>query len=330
MTLRARHYSELHQVRTLAVSRGVCRIAVVIGAALTSALLLCAVFAETHYEQDFTTGPSLLAGTQPYFAFLDSRFDSYFKPRTYLTARPLPPDFEQATAALTPPAEPAPSTAPLAPNVMSPSAADSLAVQPLALAPRSLPRQTVQSTPLGASAQGNQELETSTSGNAFQRFFAKLFSELSSSRIRFASAAVDDRQLDAISITSRYDRWTAVYDISTHTVYMPDGSKLEAHSGFGTSLDDPTRVAEKDTGPTPPDIYDLQPREQPFHGIHALRLIPEDDQKTLGRTGLLAHSFMLGPNGQSNGCVSFRDYDAFLHAYLNHQVKRLVVVASLD
>ena len=59
-------------------------------------------------------------------------------------------------------------------------------------------------------------------------------------------------------------------------------------------------------------------------------LIPEDDQKTLGRAGLLAHSFMLGPNGQSNGCVSFRDYDAFLRAYMNHQVKQLVVVASID
>jgi Protein of unknown function (DUF2778) len=64
--------------------------------------------------------------------------------------------------------------------------------------------------------------------------------------------------------------------------------------------------------------------------VRALRLIPVDDQKTLGRTGLLAHSFMLGPNGQSNGCVSFRDYDAFLHAYTRHQVKRLVVVARLD
>ncbi|MGA8357797.1 MAG: DUF2778 domain-containing protein, partial [Xanthobacteraceae bacterium] len=140
----------------------------------------------------------------------------------------------------------------------------------------------------------------------------------------------DDSQLDTVSTASRYDQWTAVYDISTHTVYMPDGGKLEAHSGFGASLDDPTRVAEKDTGPTPPDIYDLELRGQPFHGVRALRLVPEDDQKTLGRTGLLAHSFMLGPNGQSNGCVSFRDYDAFLRAYTNHQVKRLVVVASLD
>jgi hypothetical protein len=131
-------------------------------------------------------------------------------------------------------------------------------------------------------------------------------------------------------MTSRYDQLTAVYDISAHTVYMPDGTKLEAHSGFGASLDDPAAVNEKDRGPTPPNIYNLEPREQPFHGVRALRLIPVNDQKALGRTGLLAHSFMLGPNGDSNGCLSLRDYDAFLRAYAHHQIKRLVVVSRLD
>jgi len=38
---------------------------------------------------------------------------------------------------------------------------------------------------------------------------------------------------------------------------------------------------------------------------------------------------MLGPNGDSNGCVSIRKYDLFLQAYLDHKIKRLVVVASL-
>jgi len=37
---------------------------------------------------------------------------------------------------------------------------------------------------------------------------------------------------------------------------------------------------------------------------------------------------MLGPNGQSNGCVSFSDYDKFLHAFLKGEVDRMVVVAS--
>jgi Protein of unknown function (DUF2778) len=48
------------------------------------------------------------------------------------------------------------------------------------------------------------------------------------------------------------------------------------------------------------------------------------------RTGLLAHTYMLGPNGDSNGCVSFKNYNAFLQAYQNGEVKRLVVVARLN
>jgi len=48
-----------------------------------------------------------------------------------------------------------------------------------------------------------------------------------------------------------------------------------------------------------------------------------------GRDGMLAHSYMLGPNGQSNGCVSFSDYSAFLEAYLKGDVDRLVVVEQL-
>ncbi len=39
---------------------------------------------------------------------------------------------------------------------------------------------------------------------------------------------------------------------------------------------------------------------------------------------------MLGPNGDSNGCVLVKDYDAFLRAYENGQIKRLMVVASAN
>jgi hypothetical protein len=38
---------------------------------------------------------------------------------------------------------------------------------------------------------------------------------------------------------------------------------------------------------------------------------------------------MLGPRGDSNGCVSFRDYNAFLQAFKRGEVKRLVVVSSM-
>ena len=106
-------------------------------------------------------------------------------------------------------------------------------------------------------------------------------------------------------------------------------TRLEAHSGLGSLLDDPRYADQKKRGVTPPNVYDLALREELFHGVRALRLIPQDEQKVFGRAGLLAHTFMLGPNGDSNGCVSIRKYDLFLQAYLDHKIKRLVVVASL-
>jgi hypothetical protein len=122
---------------------------------------------------------------------------------------------------------------------------------------------------------------------------------------------------------------TAIYDIKAHTVYLPDGEKLEAHSGLGRRLDDPRYIKEKGRGPTPPNIYDLALRGDLFHGVRALRLNPVNDGKMFGRDGILAHTYMLGPSGQSFGCVSFKDYPAFLKAFLRGEIHRLVVVPHL-
>jgi hypothetical protein len=122
---------------------------------------------------------------------------------------------------------------------------------------------------------------------------------------------------------------TAIYDIGAHVVYLPDGRTLEAHSGLGSRIDDPRYVNLKGRGPTPPNIYHLTLREHPFHGVRALRLTPIDDRRMYGRDGILAHSYMLGHSGQSNGCVAFSNYPAFLKAYLNGEVDRLVVVEHL-
>jgi hypothetical protein len=168
-------------------------------------------------------------------------------------------------------------------------------------------------------------------GRSHSSIFAKLFGSPSSD-VKLAYAAPEGGVAgDSGSITSGlFDRQTAVYDISAHMVYLPDGTKLEAHSGLGALLDDPNSARTRSRGVTPPDIYDLKPREALFHGVAALRLLPEDESKVFGRAGLLAHSYMLGPNGQSNGCVSFKDYDAFLKAYENHEITRLAVVARID
>lgn len=125
------------------------------------------------------------------------------------------------------------------------------------------------------------------------------------------------------------DSRTAIYDISARTVYLPGGRKLEAHSGLGDKMDNPRYVGVKNRGPTPPNVYNLTLREQPFHGVRAIRMTPIDDNNMFGRDGILAHSYMLGPSGQSNGCVSFSDYAAFLRAYMNGEVERMVVVARL-
>jgi hypothetical protein len=122
---------------------------------------------------------------------------------------------------------------------------------------------------------------------------------------------------------------TAVYDISAKVVIMPNGERLEAHSGLGDKLDDPRYVHVSMRGATPPGTYDLTEREKLFHGVRALRMNPVGGSAAIyGRVGLLAHTYMLGPKGDSNGCVSFKDYDRFLQAYLGGEVKRLVVVLS--
>lgn len=128
-----------------------------------------------------------------------------------------------------------------------------------------------------------------------------------------------------------YERDTAVYDITAKTVYLPDGTKLEAHSGLGSNLDDPRSSRVRMRGVTPPHIYTLKPREALFHGVPALRLTPIGGESAIyGRDGLLAHTFMLGPNGDSNGCVSFKDYYAFLDAYRNKGIRKLAVLARVE
>jgi hypothetical protein len=161
----------------------------------------------------------------------------------------------------------------------------------------------------------------------WEKLFGKPASALT---LAYASAETGSLGSGHNSALGLYDRSTAVYDITAHKVYMPDGTALEAHSGLGALLDDPRHADVKMRGVTPPAVYDLQPREALFHGVEALRLIPEDESQALGRDGLLAHTYMLGPNGDSNGCVSFKDYQAFLHAYKNHEITRLAVVERLD
>jgi hypothetical protein len=149
--------------------------------------------------------------------------------------------------------------------------------------------------------------------------FQKLFSAFSA----FASRTEGQGTLAGLG-----DR-TALYDIEAHTVYLPGGARLEAHSGLGNRFDDPRYVSEKNRGATPPHLYDLELRRDLFHGVAALRLNPVGGGNMFGRAGILAHSYMLGPRGDSNGCVSFRDYPKFLRAFQNGEISRIAVVAHV-
>lgn len=122
---------------------------------------------------------------------------------------------------------------------------------------------------------------------------------------------------------------TAIYDITAKMVYLPNGERLEAHSGLGEFMDDPRHVHRRMRGATPPNTYKLTFREALFHGVRAIRLTPENERDMFARDGILAHTYMLGPSGQSNGCVSFKDYPKFLRAFQRGEIDRIVVLPRL-
>ncbi len=207
-----------------------------------------------------------------------------------------------------------------------------LAVQPPRAVEPSTPRRQV-----ARATARNREPATPIAQNDPRSFFDKLFGgsqdhakDKKGAQLAYASQDTGGLNIfgsgqSASPSPVSASNGTAVYDIANHTVYLPSGKRLEAHSGLGPYIDDPGHVHLRMRGSTPPAVYNLRPREALFHGVKALRLTPVSGS-VYGRAGLLAHTFMLGQRGDSNGCVSFRDYRAFLEAYESGEVRRLVVV----
>jgi Protein of unknown function (DUF2778) len=286
--------------------------------------------AATYAVEAPAAAPAVALATNPYGGLFDPRSSSGSTPVSLaknflleLNLKPVPPAPSAAIAERE--------------NVLpAPASAQFGETAPLPV-PRPTELGSLEShSPLPASgrrlAQQNRRTAPPTTLADNRTFFEKLFGMPRSSGPVLAYAAPEGGVLgNARSLTSsasaRYDRWTAVYDVAAHTVYLPNGTRLEAHSGLGNRLDDPRHVNERMRGATPPNVYELEPREQLFHGVQALRLKPVGGGDIYGRTGLLAHTYMLGPNGDSNGCVSFKNYNSFLQAFQNGEVKRLVVVA---
>ncbi|MFE1598624.1 DUF2778 domain-containing protein [Methylobacterium sp. ID0610] len=195
------------------------------------------------------------------------------------------------------------------------------------------PRLTARQTP--RRSRGTQSTATAMADT--RSFFEKLFGESPSpAQPALAYASVGSGRLDEAprpplgpSPFRPVEEATAVYDITAQTVTLPGGERLEAHSGLGQHMDDPRFVHLRMRGATPPGTYLLTEREALFHGVRAIRLNPVGGSGAIhGRNGILAHTYMLGPSGASNGCVSFKDYNRFLQAFLRGEVRRLVVVAG--
>jgi hypothetical protein len=121
----------------------------------------------------------------------------------------------------------------------------------------------------------------------------------------------------------------AIYDVSNATVYMPDGTKLRAHSGIGKMRDNPRFEHIKMTGPTPAGTYRLKMRERRFHGVEAIRMTSIDGRDPKNRTGLLTHTNLLRGRKGSHGCVAFQNYEPFLNAFKRGHINMLVVVPEL-
>lgn len=291
-----------------------------------------------------TEAPRADKAAGSYAAVLDPSYSLGAKPSTFSGAAPRGARLQLAS--LTVPEAP-PVVAPVEPMLAAPQPEAAAAPLPLprpevplavANVPMPMPRPAAAHAanangPSPAEiAQPNKSVALATPPAEEDSIFKKLFGAFQGKGTTLAFASPDGGVLsDGSSISpGKYDRYTAVYDISAKVVYMPDGRKLEAHSGLGNRLDDPRFVHERMRGATPPHLYDLTWREKLFHGVRAIRLTPVGGNGSIyGRTGLLAHTYMLGPNGDSNGCVSFRDYNAFTKAFESGQIKRLAVVAKL-
>jgi len=60
---------------------------------------------------------------------------------------------------------------------------------------------------------------------------------------RFPGLATQELPSDVDFLSpSDDDSRTAIYDIAARTVYLPNGRRLEAHSGLGSFIDDPRRA----------------------------------------------------------------------------------------
>jgi hypothetical protein len=154
-----------------------------------------------------------------------------------------------------------------------------------------------------AAAQPPDLREKATGQSGSSRSAAKLaaapaLTSAAKQRVRMADLSQD------LSSLPLEDSHTAVYDIAARTVYMPNGRRLEAHSGLGNLMDDPSYISAKGRGPTPPNVYDLTLREEPFHGVRAIRLNPVDESNLVAMESWPTHTCSVPTASPMDACPS--------------------------
>ena len=274
------------------------------------------------FEDRFVRGLSDRASLQPLKRSILAKAESEFSTAREALASRWPQEDLRPAIADNEPA--APVVAALDPNPPTPAS-------PAIPLPRSRPLAADQPalTSQALALATNMPVTTPTESlpaRAPERSLMQKFSDMVKTRMTLTSLAVG-KAPDLVALG--YDNETAVYDITARAVYLPNGTVFEAHSGMGSLRDDPDHVSVPNTGATPPATYSLKPRESIFHGVAALRMTPAEGSDISGRSGLLIHSYMLGPNGDSNGCISVRDFDRFRKAYDDGQFSHIAVVPSV-
>jgi hypothetical protein len=276
------------------------------------------------FEDRFVRGPADGAALQPLKRSILAKAEQQFSTaRDALALRWMPADFRPAIAANEPAAPAIATNAPVlasaSPGIPLPRSRPVTADQPAQTSAALASQALAMATPLPT-------LSADSPPARPERSMMQKFSDMVKTRVSLTSLGLGKApDLSALG----YDNETAVYDIMAHAVYLPNGTVLEAHSGMGSLLDDPDHVLVPNTGATPPATYALKPREREFHGVAALRMTPAEGSDIGGRSGLLVHSYMLGPNGDSNGCISVKDYERFLRAFNDGQFSHIAVVTSV-
>lgn len=126
------------------------------------------------------------------------------------------------------------------------------------------------------------------------------------------------------------DRQTAVYDISAHTVYLPDGTRPEAHPARPKLDDRACCVRRDDWKVTPPHIYESRRRAKRC-SMACSRLVAHaigGEDKIFGCRPPRITTYMLGSNGDPMAVCRSRITAAVFNAYRNHGIRRLAVPAG--